>query len=128
MDIAHGINGSWPGGDATITFTGLTIGQEYLLQYWVADYRGYGNDRALTLTGGTNTSGALRFLDSDNTYGIHGSYVIGTFTADATSQSIIANANESTMMNAAQLRVIPEPSAALLGGLGMLALLRRRRA
>lgn len=126
MDFSHAYNG-WTSAAATITFTGLTINQEYLVQYWVADYRGFTNDRALTLTGGANTSGALRFLDSDNTYGIHGSYVIGTFVADATSQSIVASANESTMMNAAQLRAIPEPSATLLGGLGMLCLLRRRR-
>jgi hypothetical protein len=106
----------------------LTINQEYLVQYWVADYRPYPNDRTLTLTGGANTSGVLKYLDSDNSNGgIQGSYVIGTFVANATSQDININSNQSTQMNAVQLRAIPEPSAALLGGLGLLALLRRRR-
>jgi hypothetical protein len=130
MDFAHG-NSDWGANPITITFTGLSIDQEYLIQYWVADYRtpSWANpDRTLTLTGGANTSDVLRYMDADNTYGIHGSYVIGTFKADAASQSIIANSNASTMMQAAQLRAIPEPSAALIGGLGMLALLRRRRA
>ena len=83
----------------------MTVGQQYLVQYWVADYRGYPNDRYVTLTGGANTSGQLKYLDSDNSNGgIHGSYVIGTFTADATSQAILINSNESTQMQAVQLR------------------------
>ena len=127
MDIAHAFNG-WGNATATISFSNLTINQEYLVQLWVADYRGYPNDRYLTLTGGANTSGQLKFLDSDNSNGgIHGSYVIGTFIADASSQAIDINSNDCTMMQAVQLRAIPEPSAALLGGLGVLALLRRRR-
>lgn len=104
MNIAHG-SANWGTATATISFSNLTVGQEYLVQYWVADYRGYPNDRYVTLTGGANTSGQLKYLDSDNSNGgIHGSYVIGTFTADATSQSILINANESTQMQAVQLR------------------------
>ncbi len=104
MDIAHAFNG-WGNATATITFSDLTVGQQYLVQYWVADYRNFPNDRFLTLTGGANTSGQLKFLDSDNSNGgIHGSYVIGTFTADATSQAININSNECTMMQAVQLR------------------------
>jgi autotransporter-associated beta strand protein len=104
MDVAHLFN---PDGatQATITFSNLTINQEYLVQLWVADYRGYPNDRHVTLTGGANTSGQLKYLDSDNSNGgIHGSYVIGTFTADATSQAILIDSNESTQMQAVQLR------------------------
>ncbi len=115
---------------ATLTFSGLTLGSQYLLQYWVADYRSFPNDRNLTLTGGANTSGQLLYLDGDSSVSnIHGSYVIGTFIADATTQVITVNSNDSTMMQAVQLRTIPipEPSAALLGGIGLLALLRRNR-
>ena len=127
MNIAHLFNPD-SNAQATITFSNLTINQQYLVQLWVADYRGFPNDRWLNLTGGANTSGQLKFLDSDNSNGgIHGSYVIGTFIADATSQAILIDSNDSTQMQAVQLRVIPEPSAALLGGLGMLCLLRRRR-
>jgi uncharacterized protein (TIGR03382 family) len=47
---------------------------------------------------------------------------------DATDQFISFHAN-STVANIDNLSItaIPEPSAALLGGLGLLALLRRRR-
>jgi hypothetical protein len=60
----------------------------------------------------------------------------GTFIADAVSQSftqaVFANTsyttNKGQTLNALTLyqTAVPEPSAALLGGLGMLALLRRR--
>jgi autotransporter-associated beta strand protein len=104
MNVAHLFNPD-SNAEATITFSNLTTNQEYLVQLWVADYRGYPNDRYLTLTGGSNTSGQLKYLDSDNSNGgIHGSYVIGTFSADATSQAILINSNQSTQMQAVQLR------------------------
>jgi hypothetical protein len=62
-----------------------------------------------------------------------GQWIKGTFTADSTSQSLqLSGALSATdgypQINALQLRTIPEPSSALLGGLGLLALFRRRRA
>jgi hypothetical protein len=61
--------------------------------------------------------------------------VTGTFTADSTSQSFsnevfnASNVSQGSQFNALTLyqTAVPEPSAALLGGLGMLALLHRRR-
>jgi hypothetical protein len=119
-------------GTATITLSGLTVNQQYELQFWVADYRQWPSsnyNRSLTLTAG-NTSGALTYLQvvsGVNQGSISGSYILGTFTADNSLQSITINSGDSVQLNALQLRAIPEPSAALLGGLGMLALLRRRR-
>ena len=46
MDIAHAFTG-WGNDTATITFSGLTLNNVYLLQLWVADYRNYPNDRLL---------------------------------------------------------------------------------
>jgi hypothetical protein len=108
----------------TLTFSGLTIGQEYAVQYWVQDSRTGQvniNDRNLTLAGATPV-----ILDYNNGSGV-GQWAIGTFTADSTSQTINITANSSVQVNMLQLRAIPEPRAALLGGLGLLALLRRRR-
>ena len=55
-----------------------------------------------------------------------------TFTWDATNDMKIVlsgyDANTTIEMDNLVVSTIPEPSAALLGGLGMLALLRRRRA
>jgi hypothetical protein len=70
--------------------------------------------------------------DATNTNSGRGHFVTGTFTANATTQDFLftdtSPTQSTTLLNAFQLRAIPEPSAALLGGLGMLALLRRRRA
>lgn len=120
LDTAHYMS---PNGAASFTFSNLTIGQNYLLQFWVADYRNSPEDRQLTLTAG-NTSGVLHHL---NNTGIQGSFVIGTFTADALSQTVNVSDTHEPQINAVQLRAIPEPSSALLGGLGLLALFRRRR-
>jgi hypothetical protein len=120
LDAAHYMS---PNGTASFTFSGLTVGQNYLLQFWVADYRNSSEDRQLTLTAG-NSSGVLHHL---NNTGVQGSFVIGTFTADALSQTVTVTDTHEPQINAVQLRAIPEPSATLLGGLGLLALLRRRR-
>lgn len=131
------LTGAWYGssaGTSTISLSGLTLGQEYEVQIWVADYRQFPPNtynRSETLTAG-NTSGALTYLQTDqsgfNLGSASGSYILGTFTADSTSQTIGVTSASSSQLNALQLRAIPEPSTALLGGLGMLALLRRRRA
>lgn len=56
-------------------------------------------------------------------------YSIGSFTADATTQSFTTTGSNGGGFSAMVIAqdTIPEPSAALLGSLGMLALLRRRR-
>lgn len=110
----------------------LTIGQEYQVQLLVFD--------------GRNTTGqAGRYIRVDGTnMGVYangvtgvtwgpGLLVTGTFVADATTQSFTMeafNANNTSaggQLNALVLHAIPEPSVALLGGLGVLGLLRRRR-
>ncbi len=102
----------------------LVIGREYLVQAWVSDARNLGIFRSQTISG----SGAMAF--PSNGTGM-GSWVIGRFTADAVSQQFVISANQSAQLNLLQVRDItpvPEPSAALLGSLASLLLLRRRRA
>jgi hypothetical protein len=48
----------------------------------------------------------------------------GTYTS---SSGILGSAGNSLISGAGALSVIPEPTTVLLGGLGMLLLLRRRR-
>ena len=99
------------------TLHGLTSGNDYLLQLWVADVR-FGSTQTQTFTSGGNTTDPI-FIKT-------GQYVIGTFTADATTQEVTMNGN---IMNGMQLRHIPvpEPSTTALLGLGGLALILRRR-
>ncbi len=99
-------------GTATVTLSGLTLGQQYELQFWVADYRQFPPNtyaRSLTLTAG-NTSGALTYLHTNgsglNLGSASGSYILGTFTADNSTQSITINAGDSVQINALQLRAI----------------------
>jgi hypothetical protein len=116
----------------TITFSDLTMGQEYKLRVWAADYRSWGVGRYVTVDGGT-TIVDYNATDTANTT-TGGGFFTGVFTADSTSQAFtltgvntIQATNASAQYNALQLVAIPEPSAALLGGLGLLAMLRRRR-
>jgi hypothetical protein len=110
----------------TLTLNDLTPMQQYMVQIWSNDSRGGALNQLVTFTAGNAVS-----LDR-NTTGTsgYGQWVIGTFTADATTQSItVSNSlNQGLALNGLQVRTIPEPSATLFGGLGMLMLLRRRRA
>ena len=82
----------------SLTFSGLTIGQEYAVQYWVQDSRSDGLTRTLTLDGQT-------VLDYNNESGV-GQWAVGTFTADGTSQTINITANASVQVNMLQLRAL----------------------
>ena len=115
---------SYKSGSATLNLTGLLEGQEYAIQYWVQDIRAGAETRTLTLDDQTT----LDYNISDTANSGVGQWAVGTFTADNTgSQTINITSATYSEMNLFQLRAIPEPSAALLGGLGLLALLRRRR-
>lgn len=112
-------DGFWQGGESidgqttafstdTVVVSNLMIGQEYLIQYWAQDA---GRDPGFV----TVLDGAMNVvLDSnDVTYSQSGQFVVGTFTADATTQSISvagtlngANNWGRAQLNAIQLRNI----------------------
>ena len=120
----------------TLTLSGLTIGESYLIQFWSNDSRAHTGantplqGRGNQYTAGISVSGFLD-VNTTDTAGGRGTYVVGNFIADATSQ-VFVNRNPggdlaSPTINAFQLRAIPEPSAVMLCGLGLLGLLSRRR-
>jgi hypothetical protein len=132
--IAGGINGSgnlvWnKAGILTIgganTYTGATTIN--LGQLFLAGAIGSTSD-LIFLAGGKldlGTTGLIRILQSN--------YSISDANNDISNNSIFAGDNlqvstfNDGFNNFTQITVIPEPSAALLGSLGLLALLRRRR-
>ncbi len=118
---------SFDANNLTLTLGGLTIGKQYLFQFWVDDSRGVVGNRQETLVAG-NTSGSLSFNNLLADGGV-GQYVIGTFTANSTSQAITINST-TAQANAFQLRdiTVPEPSTLLLFGGGCLVMgcVRRR--
>lgn len=116
------------GGSFTVNLNSLTVGQDYLVQFWVHDNRGGSIALRNQEVEGGNVS-AMDFNISDEEGGV-GQYVIGTFTASSSSESfrIIGDINSPPQLNAIQLRTIPEPSSALLSAAaaGLLVLRRRR--
>jgi hypothetical protein len=123
--------GSWMSqSNALVGVGNLTVGVHYQVQFIVADNRNewWGPiGRSITIQGpGGQNSTAVQYAYGDGKFAV----VTADFVADATQYDFIplVSNGAGTQINAVQvLQVIPEPSAALLGGLGMLALLRRRR-
>lgn len=126
----------WEGryGDSSVTLdlNGFTVGQEYLVQFVVADNRpdNWAIGRTITIDGvsaniASQDSSPLQYAYGDGRYAV----VTARFVANESSFSFAprVNNNSETQLNALNIVVIPEPSAALLGGMGVLALLRRRR-
>ncbi len=112
------------GGSTTLTLSGLTTGHQYRVQFWVYDSR-YTNNATETLSGsGSDTNVptlARRNVISPNgipSYNRNGgSFVIGSFTAAASTQSFTVQDTSSSgpQVNAFQLRdvtgvTVPPPS------------------
>jgi len=114
----------------TLTLTNLSIGQDYLFQTWVNDSRGSVGTRSMNVTGGANTSGTLAY-NSTTLNGGNGSFVIGTFKADALIQAITYSAvvGGVAQFGAFQVRAVPEPASFTLfclGLAGLIGIARRR--
>jgi hypothetical protein len=93
-----------------VTLSNLVIGRKYSVQVWVNDPRGPENNRTETITSAGGNTNTLKF--STNTLsnpGGPGQYTVGTFTADANSQTFSLTGNPGdnvTQMNALQVRDI----------------------
>jgi hypothetical protein len=98
-----------------VTLNNLTIGDVYEVQIWVDDSRGCCGSRTDTVS---DSSGNTITLDFDvlSGGGGLGQYTIGAFTADATTENITLLGNQSTQLNAIQLRLLAVPP--VLSGFG----------
>lgn len=115
---------------SSLDLSGFTLGQEYLIQFILADTRGGAEGRTITIDGlsaniASQDSTAYQFAHPNGNFAV----VTARFVANESSFSFAPNVSGGgTQLNAINIMTIPEPSAAILGGIGMLALLRRRRA
>lgn len=115
------------GNSASFTIGGLNSGLTYNIYLYSSNGSGTGEGAAFTITGfGTQNvsgnAGGPGYVLGDN-------YVVFTGITGVTSLTgTYSNfTNPHGPFNGLQVESIPEPSAALLGGLGLLALLRRRK-
>jgi hypothetical protein len=124
--------GSYSGTSNPLVLDGFSVGQEYLVQFVLADTRGGGVEgRTITIDGtsaniASQDSSAYTFAYSSGNFAV----VTARFVANESSFSfapLVNGGDAGVQINALNILTIPEPSAALLGGLGFLALLRRRR-
>ena len=97
-------NGAVP---VTVALGGLTSGHTYAVQIWVDDSRnGYSEGtRYETVTSGGGNTVTLWYNPTGALGGL-GQYTIGIFTASGTVQSITLTGNNSTQLNALQVRDI----------------------
>jgi len=97
------------GSALALTLHGLTVGSTYLIQSWTYDPQGV--PWTETLTGGANTSAAIKYNSTETLSGL-GQFVVGTFIADSTSQTVIYTPNGGdAQINAFQLRVVADAGA-----------------
>lgn len=96
----------------------LSVGTDYEVQVWFIDDRPTFDGRVMLFGDGNGNSVLL-----------NDEFSIGTFTADGASQTLSMDAQGfgNAHITAYQLRTIPEPSSALLLGVGILTLATRRR-
>jgi|GEM_PF-657116 len=118
--------GIYTGTNATLTVTlnCLTPGHNYSVQLWVNDSRSgatAGRTENVSSTGGN--SATLAYNNTQAQGGV-GQYTIGTFTADALTQSFLLDGvlpagNDSSQINAIQVRDTT-PGIGILPGIGII--------
>lgn len=119
--------------DFKVELNNFTVGQEYLVQFIVADTRAAQAGRTVTIDGYSSNivsqdSSAFQYAYADGKFAV----VTARFTPAAGDTNfafrpLVNGGSAGLQLNAIHVLTIPEPSTALLGGLGLLALLRRRR-
>lgn len=103
----------------TVTLNNLTVGHQYLVQFWVCDTRIGASNRSETVASPGGNTVALDYNNTSANGGV-GQYAIGSFTADAITQPLwLTNAQplgagNSAQMNAIQLRDLNAPNGSVL--------------
>jgi len=128
---------AWSAGDsttpATVTMSGLTVGAQYEFEWW-------SNISHLAEPFTTATAGNSVTLNTNTTgqNGGIGQFAIGTFTADASSETVTWSSFDQVVINGIQLRelmspgvgAVPEPGSLTvlaIGAAGLVGYALRRR-
>jgi len=97
---------NWNSGssDIIVSWSGLIVGDTYLVEAWLNDGRSCCGSGSSTFTGGANTSAPVEIGN-----GVPGQFITGTFVADGSSQSFTMS--PGIMLNLIQVRnITPTPN------------------
>jgi autotransporter-associated beta strand protein len=103
------------GGADTVTLNHLTIGDNYVAQFWVGDWRSINTARSETISGSAsdNITPTLSYQVGNSG---SGTFVTGRFTASATTQTFTltpGGSSPSAQINALQLRDLSPPVSSI---------------
>lgn len=132
--VANASNGATFGQTIGFTFSGLAANTDYTFKLLSGRANTFGGTKTATYNlaydGDVLAGGGTKEMQG-SAAGLNAAEYIWTFSTGATPANAVIRLTGSWNVNAlvisSENTVVPEPSAALLGGLGVLALLRRRR-
>ncbi len=115
----------------TLSGVGISANTSYVIKFWSYDSNSIANTVGYTGVNGTTGSIAPFTSNGAAPASLDDYSGTGTFTSDGdgvlTIEATASAFNNSNGPRVNGLQIIPEPTTALLGALGLLALLRRRR-
>jgi fibronectin-binding autotransporter adhesin len=103
------------GAGGTIILNNLTVGHAYVAQFWVGDWRNYNTIRSETIKGSASDN-IMPLLTYQVGSGGSGTYVTGSFTASAATQTFTltpGGSQPSLQINALQLRDQTPPASSI---------------
>jgi hypothetical protein len=117
--------GGGAGSSTTYNLTGLSTNTNYAFYFFSPDY---GGTRTGTMDGSDDLGNTIAIDQSGGTGNEIIKYAYNTGASTTFTMTVTTDPGDGLHNYAfANVTAIPEPSTALLGGLGLLALLRRRR-
>lgn len=104
-----------------LNMSGLTRGQDYLVQVW-SNFSFFGRNNGMRVSGEDDSDNFVDLLANTTTSpGGLGQYAVGTFTAENPTLVLDLNGSSGAFLptiNAFQVRAVPEPSTYVLAGIG----------
>lgn len=120
-----------PSGPSTITFSGLGAGTIVDLYFYIGAGHTSGEGGAITIGSTSFSANDANVIESAFTLGtnyVKFDDIVADNSGNITATWSVSSGQRFTSLAGIQLTAVPETSTTLLGGLGALALLRRRRA
>ena len=112
--LSQNVANNTTGSTLTLTLNGLTVGAHYELQFWFHDANATGQGTLIVKSPGNVDPWVKLDANPGNSIGGRGQFALGTFTADAVTQTITLQGSVNPVLQAYQLRRITDPLAAVV--------------